>query len=154
MTKFSHAMIGVTLARSIFSHFTYSPIEQSVVAAILIGSIFPDFDLYGNKNTPYKDRTLLASHRGWTHHIILGLLLIIAALILQIPMFTGFVIGYCSHIVMDGFSGLGIPYWRYQDRIRLNLYKTGGLSEYIVLVIIVSIGLLTNQHYLNLISNK
>lgn len=137
-------MVGLTTASFIAPHLLTFDYREAILA-VVIGSIIPDFDLYGTKKKFFKERTLLSSHRGWTHHIILALILILVSIIMQNPIIEGLVVGYCSHIFIDGFSPLGIPYWYYQDRISMNLYRTGKFSEYFVMFIIVVLGVINDQ---------
>jgi type-F conjugative transfer system pilin assembly protein TrbC len=90
-----------------------------------------------------KSNSLLASHRGWTHHIFLPIILALIGLLLQgveRQVLFAFTFGVIIHIFTDMLSPMGIPVWCYKDRASFALYKTGKISEFIF-VLIVSVGL-------------
>ncbi len=115
MTKKGHQLFG----------FTTALVIGLPVIPALIGSTLPDLDLY------FRNRKggLLFSHRGITHHVILGIILTASVFYVRNYWFTSFVAGYISHLIADFLTPSGIPYWSNKDRMSLNIFKTGSLGE-------------------------
>lgn len=114
MTRQSHIVIG---------GLTGYVLGFPVIPAV-IGSLMPDVDMYWRKGN-----SLLTSHRGITHHIILTIFMILLSIIINNSVIDGFIAGYVSHIIADSLTKAGIPYWTNKDRFSLNLFKTGSREE-------------------------
>ena len=139
MTIKSHIWVGflsgLGFSKINFLHISsIKPMQVVVVALILAGSVFPDFDLTlsGFKRENFKKRTIF-SHRGISHHFAIPVLLTIIALSvgpeLRIVV-SAFTMGVTLHILTDMFSPLGVMFGsRYQDRVSIPLYKTKTPSE-------------------------
>jgi len=128
MTYRSHLIIG-----GIFGLLFNVP-----VVASMIGAVLPDIDLKWSKM--YSGSGLFTSHRGITHHVIVGFIgflsmFLIPAMfrmpVLYSDMFKGLVVGYISHLFADTMTKSGIPYWGHKDRISVGLFRTRSLGEYI-----------------------
>jgi type-F conjugative transfer system pilin assembly protein TrbC len=119
--------------------------------ACIAGSVIPDIDVKWSVDMrtktfmPFKKRTLLSNHRGWTHHLFLIIFLAVVGFFIQNQfiqsIFLAFALGIAIHDFADMLSPLGIPYFTYQDRIHFTMYKTGKLSEF-AFVSIATIGLI------------
>ncbi len=157
MSKRSHMWIGMLTALNIIHGL--SSIEVLKFLAVVLGSIFPDMDMAWNKNKkPFRERTLL-SHRGITHHpLVVLLLLIIGFYEREVNIMFGvlilcFTVGVVLHDFLDMFSPLGIPIGlNYRKRLAVKLYKTGELSEYLLValltvVLLVPIFVRVNKAY-------
>ncbi len=120
MKKISHITLGL-LTGIAFN----LPISTSV-----LGSLAPDLDIKWTKS----NNSLLFSHRGITHHILLALFLLLIALIIDNKWFTGFTAGYISHLFGDFLTKSGIPYWMHKDRIALKLFATGDKIEFFFVI--------------------
>ena len=108
----------------------------------ILGAILPDVDIYWCKlnDVFFSHQTLILSHRGWTHHIILPLLGIATSLLYSNVQFAYFFTGILLHDLMDMFSYLGIPYgFKYKQRVGLKVYKVGRLSEFLFLVVVIGL---------------
>jgi inner membrane protein len=146
MKKISHTIVGLSGLWFVLSphwHFLLNQKLGNLVLACAVGSIAPDFDLFwSNRNLKFKERTLLNSHRGITHHAFLGIFFFLSAFLVSSLVFKAFAIGYFLHLFADMFSGLGIPYGSYRKRLGFNFYRTGTISEFLVLLMFVSVFLL------------
>jgi inner membrane protein len=107
------------------------------VVFAMIGSVLPDIDI--KWAGMYKGNTLLTSHRGITHHVIVGaigmLSIFLIPLFFHVPslimdFYKGFVVGYISHLFADTMTKSGIPYWKHKDRIAVKLFRTRSFGEY------------------------
>ena len=108
------------------------------VVFAMIGSVLPDIDI--KWTGMYKGNTLLTSHRGITHHVIVGIIGLLS--IFLIPLFfhlptlimdfyKGIVVGYISHLFADTMTKSGIPYWKHKDRMAVKLFRTKSFGEYV-----------------------
>lgn len=107
----------------------------------VIGSVFPDIDLTFSRLIPEKGKkkTLLSTHRGFTHHPLAVLALFFLWLYLEktFPQYHfywqflyGFWVGYLSHLVLDMLTPLGIPVGlSYYPRLKIGIMSTGGTGE-------------------------
>lgn len=115
MTRYSHIAIG-----SLSAYVLGLPVLPAI-----IGSVAPDIDtLYS------KGNGLLMSHRGITHHLVLGIFLLLSSFLTQNPVLMSFAVGFFSHIWADSLTIKGIPYWSNKDRISFKLFSTGSPIEY------------------------
>lgn len=128
MTRHSHAIIG-----GVAAYVLGLPVVPAVV-----GSLMPDIDLAWSKREPDRNRrNLFNSHRGITHHILLGFGIFMIAVILDSKDSLSFAVGYFSHIVADMLTKYGIPYWTMKDRISLGLFKTASAGEFAFLLMFI-----------------
>lgn len=127
MTYRSHMIVG-----GIFGMLFNVPVVPAMV-----GSVLPDIDI--KWAGMYRGNTLFTSHRGITHHVIVGVIGILS--IFLIPLFfhlptlimdfyKGFAVGYISHLFADTMTKSGIPYWKHKDRIAVKLFRTRSFGEY------------------------
>jgi inner membrane protein len=96
--------IGIIVLLYILLWDTVKGLGTVVLAAVLLGSLFPDVDhphsILGRFN-PLAWLGIM-HHRGWTH-TIMGLLVFSAVVcVISIPAGIGFAAGYMSHLLMDG----------------------------------------------------
>ena len=138
-------MVGATVSGiSIYQYAQPTQLQLLVLFFVMLGGVAPDIDarLNGFRDVPFKKRIML-SHRGITHHVAVPFLIAIAGLFchgLEMTAVLSFAVGTATHIVADMFSPLGVPYGiKYQDRIRLPVYKTGGFSEFVAVIVVVAI---------------
>lgn len=107
------------------------------VVFAMLGSVLPDMDI--KWAGMYRGNGLFTSHRGITHHVVVGIIALLS--IFLVPMFfhlptlimdfyKGFVVGYISHLFADAMTSSGIPYWRHKDRIAVKLFRTKSFGEY------------------------
>lgn len=100
------------------------------VVPAMIGSIIPDIDTAWSLREGKRGKGgLIGSHRGITHHLLLGILLVFLSVISGNIVFISFAAGYVSHLFADILTISGIPYWKNKDRIALRLFKTGSIWE-------------------------
>ncbi len=134
MTLAGHAVIGLGFGFL----FGVNPVISGIAALI------PDVDVFwGWRKLKGRDRTLLNSHRGFTHHVLLVPVLFTLAFLLLVVAGTfignvalSFAVGYASHIFMDSLTPLGIPYKKsYYPRFSLRIYKTGSTAELVIVTI-------------------
>jgi inner membrane protein len=108
------------------------------VVFAMVGAVLPDIDI--KWAGMYKGNTLLTSHRGITHHVIVGVIGLLS--IFLIPLFfhlptlimdfyKGLIVGYISHLFADTMTKSGIPYWKHKDRIAVKLFRTKSFGEYV-----------------------
>lgn len=104
----------------------------SLVAAV--ASILPD----------YLEVPWLMKHRGLSHSVPLWICLSGAAIIgnWHNPTIKWSVVAIClgilMHLVEDAFSIMGVPVWQHKN-LALKVYKTGALSEVVVVLAVVGI---------------
>jgi len=158
LTRYSHLWLGSLAALDIFNpqYAVDNRLAMLCTFACIAGSVIPDIDIKWSVDMktktymPFKKRSLLTNHRGWTHHLFLIIFLALVGFFIQNQfaqsVFLAFTLGVVIHDFADMLSPLGIPYFRYQDRIHFTMYKTGKLSEFAV-VLIVSIGLIVLSPY-------
>jgi inner membrane protein len=136
MTAGTHILGGILLAAAL----------NLPLLPAAIGSVFPDIDL--NKGLPKPwERTLLNSHRGITHHVLIPIILIVASIFvrdnysLEIGRYLlSFSIGYASHILLDILNPLGVPFsYKYYPRLSLKFVRSGKIGEIFVILTLVAI---------------
>jgi inner membrane protein len=134
MTYKNHVIIG-----GIFGMLFNVPVVPS-----MIGAVLPDIDLKWSKM--YCGNGLFTSHRGITHHAIVGAIGLLS--IFLIPIFIhlptlyndilkGFIVGYISHLFADTMTKSGIPYWKHKDRISVKLFRTRSTGEYVFVSVLL-----------------
>jgi len=136
MTYRSHLAVG-----GIFGMLFNVPVVPA-----MIGSVLPDIDI--KWAGMYKGNSLFTSHRGITHHVIVGIIGILSIFLIPIffhipalmmDFYKGFVVGYISHLFADTMTKSGIPYWKHKDRIAVKLFSTKSFGEYVfVFALLVS----------------
>jgi len=137
MTAGTHIIGAVVLAAAL---------KLPIVPAV-IGALIPDVDLKKGLPKFRQERTLLNSHRGITHHIlIIPLLLGISVAVKDFVnhalgvYLLSFTVGYASHLLLDALTPLGIPYkHRYYPRLSFRLTKTGKVGEVFVILTLVAL---------------
>lgn len=134
MTYKSHIVVG-----GVFGLLFNVPIIPSIIGAIL-----PDIDLKWSRM--YHGNGLFTSHRGITHHAIIGVIglisVFLAPIFLHLPtlysdILKGFVVGYISHLFADTMTKSGIPYWKHKNRISVGLFRTRSIGEYVFVAVLL-----------------
>jgi len=152
MTGKTHTVGGVALALTVTTLTgLYYPDGINVslattgvyLACAGTGALLPDIDTkrstvsQEHKVVSFFSRLFL-THRGFTHSplclAILGIILYIAKTILKMPfldiVFTGFLLGYGSHIILDSFNPKGVPLlYPSKKRFSFGNVKTSGFWE-------------------------
>jgi len=156
MTKLSHQLTGVAGAFAVYL-FTHNPICAFL---FYVGSITPDVDVLWNNLSEYNSKWY--AHRGFTHSILIPLILFSLAVMLYIaegfsviPIFqlyenkflnlslrwslliALFSLGYSLHLFLDSMSPSGIPKtFSYYPRLKLwVLYRVGSPTEYLIVLL-------------------
>ncbi len=137
MTSATHALVAVLVAISF---------DLPIVPAVF-GALLPDVDLRFGLQNYKRERGLLKSHRGITHHaaLIPGLFIfgLFAKDFFVDPVagyLLSFSVGYISHLILDTFNPLGIPYrLGYYPRFSLKVVRTGGKGEIFVILLLVAL---------------
>ncbi len=111
---------------------------------VLIGSLLPDVDTpeskFGSKAVPLSHIfRFIAGHRGIFHSVFAvalfgGLIWIFAGQTYGIAM----LVGYASHLLIDGFTKNGINYLHPISNFRISGFiTTGDFSEHLLLIGII-----------------
>jgi len=137
MTAGTHVIGAVVLAAAL----------KLPIAPAVIGALLPDIDLKKGLPKFRQERTLLNSHRGITHHVlIVPVLFLISVAVKDFLNQTlglyllSFTVGYASHLLLDALTPLGIPYkHKYYPRLSLKLFKTGKVGEVFVILALVAL---------------
>jgi len=122
MTKKSHILIGFSFGLL----FNVNPLLS------IVGSLIPDVDIIWGR---YFKNNFWFSHRGFTHHFIIPLVLLFLSAFYENLSFMllPISIGYFSHLLADLLTINGIPlFFSYYPRISLRLLKTGSIIEYFI----------------------
>ncbi|MCX7870567.1 MAG: metal-dependent hydrolase [bacterium] len=120
MTKKSHILVGFCFGLI----FNVNPILS------IIGALIPDLDIIWGK---YFKNNFWLSHRGFTHHFIIPLILLILSIVYKNLSFIllPISVGYFSHLLADLLTINGVPlFFSYYPRISFKLLKTGSVFEY------------------------
>lgn len=113
----THLITGIVSGVIFASAAPVTPLEQLLIIGVCgAGSLFPDVDhpnsIIGRRVKPLSwIITKTAGHRGITHSIVF-MLLISFVLSLMDPnsyVLGSFIIGYISHLILDGITPHGIP---------------------------------------------
>lgn len=184
MSRRSHLWIGILIGINVAFIAGAMPVLAILITvAVAAGSILPDVDMLYADKMPFNERGMLTSHRGWTHHPLIPVLIIIISLIFSASdehLFSAGVlyvgIGIALHDALDMLSPLGVPSplsFNYRKRVAVPVYITGDVSEYVltgVITLVLMVPLfvfITNAHaqdrfnlksiqekYMNLKDNK
>ncbi|MGC8815480.1 MAG: metal-dependent hydrolase [bacterium] len=122
MTKRSHILVGFCFGLI----FNVNPLLS------IVGALIPDIDITWGK---YFRNNFWLSHRGFTHHFIIPLILLILSIFYNKFSFIllPISVGYFSHLLADLLTINGIPlFFSYYPRISLKLLKTGSFLEYFI----------------------
>ncbi|HTH16296.1 MAG TPA: metal-dependent hydrolase [Magnetospirillum sp.] len=125
----------------------YPPADPQALASAALGALLPDIDhpqsWAGRKLKPISvPLAMLVGHRGITHSLIA----VVAALLAISAFGTAWMaapvaIGYLSHLAADGLTPSGVPLlWPSRRRFTLNLCRTGGMIEIILIGIVAVAG--------------
>lgn len=119
----------------------YIPIEGSFVVAILLlifGSLLPDIDHPKSKLGRYFPLSRFMKHRAWYTHSFIGAFLIpLPFLLIGKSYYILVALGCLSHVLADTLTpgGTKILFPLVNRRLSLNLTKTGGAGENLILVL-------------------
>ncbi|MGB9637767.1 MAG: metal-dependent hydrolase [bacterium] len=122
MTKRSHILVGFCFGLI----FNVNPLLS------IVGALIPDIDITWGK---YFRNNFWLSHRGFTHHFIIPLILLVLSIFYNKFSFIllPISVGYFSHLLADLLTINGIPlFFSYYPRISLKLLKTGSFLEYFI----------------------
>jgi len=133
MKRNNHIVVGI---------FTANLLGLPIFPA-MFASVLPDIDTKWSQ--PFVDRGLFGSHRGITHHAIIGAIFTTLAIWFYFHpslvhyTIASFFVGYVSHLLADICTKSGIPYWKNRNRFSLRLFATGDALEYIFVWSIVAL---------------
>ncbi len=151
MRFYTHFVFGMLCTLIIFKFFT--PNSYSLFAvSVFLGLLFPDIDnassKLGKKVKPVSwilQHTV--GHRGIFHSLLLGLTLSYFLLQFSTDASIGFIIGYLSHMLLDSLTPAGIMWFFPFSVIKARgKIKTGSITEYIMLVLLIGLILLLFLH--------
>lgn len=143
----SHVVMGAALWALTARLTGAPPAEPVALAAAALGALLPDIDhpqsWAGRKMRVVSvPLSLLVGHRGITHSAVA----VLAALAVLLVMGMGWVaapvaVGYLSHLLADGLTPSGVPLlWPSRRRFTLNLCRTGGIAEIVIVAGIAALG--------------
>jgi len=139
MRRTNHIVVGI---------FTANLLGLPVFPA-MFSAVLPDIDIKWSQ--PFVNRGLFGSHRGITHHAVIGVVFASISFWFYFHpslvdyTIASFFVGYVSHLLADICTKSGIPYWKNRNRFSLRLFSTGDALEYIFvwsIVILVSMVML------------
>lgn len=114
-------------------------------ALVLIGSLLPDID---NSNSKISNKILilprilqlLTKHRGIFHSIFLAVIIPGTLWYFISPIYgSALFIGYMSHLLIDGFTKVGINFLHPVANLHLSGFvETGTVAELVVFFIILA----------------
>lgn len=147
MTYKTHATGGILLAGLVGAVAGLSLTEITATATIGgIAALTPDLDMPNSKASRYGLNRLIAyplnklfGHRGFIHSPILGIVLTILLALAKTPtwVWTGFGLGFLSHLMLDTLNPTGIPWlWPMKKKFHIANIKTNTGWEYAVLAIL------------------
>lgn len=146
----THLLTSLAIAIPVMSVTNTS--EPEMIVALCVGILLPDIDephsWIGQRTRGLSDLLHgVLGHRGFTHSLIsTGLIASIMVMIsfftqMQLPFAVYFTFGYFLHLLEDSFSKSGIAWFlpfsikRYHSGFEVLYYKTGGISEYFILIV-------------------
>ncbi|WP_342632715.1 metal-dependent hydrolase [Marinobacter alkaliphilus] len=155
MMAMSHVATSVVVW-SLASQFT--PLEPTPAAflAVVVGSLLPDIDhpksWLGRRllfiSAPLS---LIVGHRGITHSLLAATALLFALFwwgALGGYVVASLCIGYLGHLAGDFLTKGGIPvFWPLKRRFSLPLFGTGGLTEFLFVVMAVGVAAAIQKEY-------
>jgi inner membrane protein len=111
---------------------------------LLLGTLIVDIDQpnskLGSKLKPFTDIfSLLFGHRGFFHSLFSAVLFSgVAWYFLDREFGLGILVGYVSHILLDGLTESGVNLLHPVTNLRISGFvKTGGLIEHLMLIGII-----------------
>ena len=116
----THAVFGL-----FFGLLYYYFFEGNIFLLIfcLLGSILPDIDKFGSKASkktfPLSLLLNILKHRGLTHSIFFVIGISIVGFFFKSQAIFYFLVGVCSHILLDMFSGKVALYWPGRRKVGL-----------------------------------
>ncbi|SES10295.1 metal-dependent hydrolase [Salisediminibacterium halotolerans] len=132
------AAAGLTAAAS----YGWMPdLSVWIITGTAAGALLPDIDAarsWIGRRIPVLSHAVsfLFGHRGVTHSILPVAALIAAASVYSSGFLTGLTFGYAMHVACDMFSKAGVPLFApfITKRFAIPLYRTGGMSEYVIVM--------------------
>lgn len=146
MTGKTH-FIGGILAGVLITQALDISIGYAAISGI--GALFPDID---EPNSTIGRRIpgsflvkFLFGHRGFWHSLLAAALVYFLLLgIASNTIAVLFVAGYISHLLLDAMTPSGVPFlYPIKHSYTLNLIRTGGISEYAFMVVLLTIVFIT-----------
>jgi len=142
MMYYTHLLFAALVALMLFP-FNISP--YIAFPLILLGGIFPDIDqpnsYISKRLKPVNALTRFAKHRGFFHSVWLIALVYVIVLYFAKPfmMYSNlFLIGYFSHIFIDGFTVQGINFLHPFSKLHLSGFvETGSATEKLLALVLL-----------------
>jgi len=143
----THLAFGFLIALLISPLLSLSSITNKLIfiSLVLISSILPDIDQPNSKiskNIPILSQiiSILSKHRGIFHSLFLAITFSAAIFFFISPLFSlAVLIGYLSHLLIDGFTKKGINFLHPFGHLHLSGFiETGTYSETVVFVLIIA----------------
>ena len=133
----NHQVVGYALAYAVTGNLLLSLVSLPM-------SIMPDA-IEGGPTLK------LLKHRSWSHNVLLwGALSLLAYFTLPShrPLVTAAIVGVASHFLCDSLTMSGIPIWK-NKALRLKLFETGSVAEYLVAYATLAAVFYYEQFYLD-----
>jgi inner membrane protein len=107
--------------------------ELSLVGVLLLGSISPDIDSEYSLIGRYTPIGVFATHRGFFHTLLCGLLISAFISIWGLSYGIYFAAGYLIHLALDTLTPAGIKwFWPLGRTYSVIGFRTGGIEEAIL----------------------
>lgn len=119
MKRNTHVSVGLAFAAPLVIG---NPLNMWCLIVTIIASFVPDWDIN------------LMEHRTWTHSIIALVTTTTILLLINDKVAIFWFIGYASHLVLDSFTKLGVPflYPFIEEKYGLKFCKTGGVTDLVI----------------------
>ncbi len=146
MTGKTHLLGGV-LTGVLITQALDINIGYAAVAGL--GALFPDIDepnsTIGRRIPGSFMVKFLFGHRGFWHSLLAAALVYLLLLgIASNTIAVLFVAGYISHLILDAMTPSGVPFlYPIKHSYSLNLIRTGGITEYAFMVVLLAAVFLT-----------
>lgn len=120
----THLIFGILASLLIYKLFNFD-----YWIFILIGSFLPDLDVPNSKFGKMFFLRFFFKHRGFFHSIIFGILLGWSVYSFNSNYGIGILIGFLSHVILDGMSVNGIRlFYPFKFKVK-GFVKVGGMFE-------------------------
>lgn len=144
----THLVFGILLSL-VFLHFFPAINPYFFIPLVCLGSLIVDIDTsrssIGRKFRPLSwFLEAFFGHRGFFHSLVVAFLFLLLSIYLFSISFLAFapVLGYLSHIFLDGFTPSGVPFLKpFSNRRLQGPIVTGGVVEYVIFSLILALDL-------------
>ncbi len=144
----THAVFGILCALFTFRYFT-STLDQKIIFTLLVflGAVFPDIDIHNS----WINRKLMLSkliaaitrHRGLFHSLFMAIPLSYLFYLIKPFWGIGFLIGYLSHLIIDGLNHMGVNLFHPIQKFHLSGFiEVGSAGEKILFIALLIITIL------------